>query len=91
MTKLSKISIAMFVITFLGQIVVCNLMSVKTKELNQISDKISQLQNDISIISQEIYLDSSIVSLEEKARSQGFLVTQTPVKAVANPVVARVF
>ncbi len=91
MTRLSKISIVLFVSTFVVQVVVCNLMSVKTKELNQISAEIEQIQNDISAVNQQIYLASSIASVEERARSQGFLATQVAVKAVTKPVIARAF
>jgi len=91
MTKLSKIAIAVFIVTFIGQIAVCNLMSVKTKELNQISAQLTELQNDISVVNQQIYLASSIASLEDQAKNQGFLATQVSVKAITKPVIARVF
>lgn len=91
MTKLVKISLGIFVISFLTQIIVCNHMTVKTQELNEVKAQVTDIQNQISVINQEIYLASSITGMEDRARNQGFSQMETPVKSVINPTIARVF
>ncbi|MBU0649582.1 hypothetical protein KJ605_01260 [Patescibacteria group bacterium] len=89
MPKLLKIAIGTFAGAFLLQLVVCNHMAVKTRELNLTALKIVELQNQISIIKQEIYLASAIVDMEQKARAYGFARTELPVKTITNPTIAR--
>lgn len=91
MTKLSKISIAIFSLSFLVQLAVCNHVAVKTKELNTVNSQISGLQSQISAINQEIYLASSILGMEQKAKDQGFASMQVQVKTIVNPTIARAF
>lgn len=91
MTKLSKISILVFVSTFLGQITVANCMAIKTRELNQVAQQIVDVQNHISILNQQIYLASAIGGMEQKAKDHGFLSTQVKVNTITTPTIARAF
>lgn len=91
MTKLSKISIAIFVLSFLVQIFVSNHMTIRSEELNQLQKKIESVQNEISGVNQSIYLSSSIVLMEEKAQQNGFSRMSGPVNSITNPTIARAF
>lgn len=91
MTKLSKISILVFILSFVGQLAVSNHVAVKTRELNAVYGKITEFQNQISILNQEIYLSSSIAGMEQKAKDQGFVFMQVQVKSIVEPVIARAF
>jgi cell division protein FtsL len=90
-SNLLRISVSIFVVAFLLQVVVCNHVAVKTRELNSVSQQIVDLQNQISVINQEIYMASSIVNMEEKAKEQGFFLMETPVKSITDPTIARAF
>lgn len=91
MTKLLKMSLGIFVLSFLVQIVVCNHMTVKTKELHTFSEQITDVQSQISVINQQIYLASSITGLEDKAIAMGFNQMSTPVRNASSPTIARAF
>ena len=91
MTKLLKIATFIFVDTFLIQTIVSNHMSIKTQELNQTSQQISNLKSQISLINQEMYLSSSIIGMEEKAMLICFGQMEQPVKSVSSPTIARAF
>jgi len=90
-TNLTRVSVVVFFAAFLLQVVVCNHMAVKTRELNNISTEITQIQNQLSVINQEIYMASSIVNMEHKAKEQGFALMETPVKNITSPTIARAF
>jgi NAD-dependent SIR2 family protein deacetylase len=66
-------------------------MSIKTQELNRITQNIDNLQSQISLINQELYLSSSVVNMEEKAKPLGFNYMDQPVKSISSPVIARAF
>lgn len=91
MNKFFKMSLLIFVLASTLQICICNMMSAKTKELNQISLKIAIAQSEISVMKQQVYLSSSISNLEQKAKEQGFLEHRLAIKSINKPVVARAF
>ena len=91
MIKLLKTSIFLSIITFLIQMFVSNYMSVKTRELNRVNRQITDLQSQISLINQDIYLISSVVNMETKAKTLGFNYMDMPVKNVTTPSIARAF
>lgn len=90
LTNITKISVGIFIASFLVQLAVCNHMAVKTQELNSVSVQIVDLQNQISAVNQEIYLASSIVGMEQKAKEQGFVLGAS-VKSITTPTIARAF
>lgn len=89
MTKLLRASIIIFIVSFLTQLVVCNHMTVKTKELNLLTARIAAEGNQISEINQRIFLLSSIGGLEARAKELGFAQMTRSVNSVANPTIAR--
>jgi len=91
MSKLLKISIGVFIASFLTQVVVSNNMALKTQELNKVDHEIAQVKSQISEVNQEIYLTSSITGMEERAHSMGFLPMDKPINSVTSPTIARVF
>lgn len=91
MSKLLKISISIFLVSFLLRLVICNHMSVKTTELNAVNTKILEEESRISEINQQIFLASSVSKLETKAYELGFAKMTEPVKTISNPVIAKAY
>ena len=91
MVRMLKISIGIFIASFLTQVMVSNAMAIKTQELNKVDQKIAQVKSRISEVNQRIYLTSSITGMEERAQSMGFLPMEKPVNAITSPTIARAF
>lgn len=91
MSRLLKISIGVFTIAFLTQVVVCNNTALKTQELNKVDQEIAQVKSRISEVNQKIYLTSSITGMEARAHDMGFLPMDKPVSSVTSPTIARAF
>ncbi|HAZ29222.1 TPA: hypothetical protein DCY43_00500 [candidate division WWE3 bacterium] len=88
MGKLLKGSLILFVISFLGQMFIANQVSVKTKELNAMNTELAKIRSQISDINQEVFLESSLATLEKRAYALGFVKMQGALKNPAKPTIA---
>lgn len=89
--RILKGSICLFVLSLLFQMFVSNQVAVKTRELSDLSERLVKVKTEISDVSQEIYLSSSLSALESKALSLGFVKMEGTLNTPAKPVMASAF